>query len=177
MDNNNQLYTYNREFLTHISDRAISMAGKVYGVVAESVESLQQIFNTTQVPLNPEMVRFEALTQSEEGDIALICEWDLSKELVKLTVVRMVDNVVLGGAQLRLTDNNFSESYGRFRDGELKSKVRTWFDSLSQTNPDEVKEVGNFYESRAAQANVQSEAPAPEAAAVPTVEPEIVSEG
>jgi hypothetical protein len=64
MDNNNQLYTYNREFLTHISDRAISMAGKVYGVVAESVESLQQIFNTTQVPLNPEMVRFEALTQS-----------------------------------------------------------------------------------------------------------------
>ena len=156
MDNNNQLYTYNREFLTHISDRAISMAGKVYGVVAESVESLQQIFNTTQVPLNPEMVRFEALTQSEEGDIALICEWDLSREVVKLTVIRMADTVVLGVAQLRLTDNNFSESYGRFRDGELKSKVSTWFDTLSPKNIAEVTQVGNFYASRDAHANVQS---------------------
>ena len=177
MDNNNQPYIYSREFLAQVSDRAISIAGKIYGVVAESVESLQQVFNITQVLLNPDMMRFEALTQSEEGDIALICEWDLSREFIKLTVIRLADNVVLGGAQLRLTDNNFSESYGRFRDGELKSKVRTWFDGLSQTNPVEVKEIGSFYESRAAQAKAQSEAPAPEAAEIPTMEPEIVSEG
>lgn len=177
MDNNNQPYIYSREFLTQVSDRAISIAGKIYGVVAESVESLQQVFNITQVLLNPDMMRFEALTRSEEGDIALICEWDLSREFVKLTVVRMADNIVLGGAQLRLTDNNFSESYGRFRDGELKSKVRTWFDGLSQTNPVEVKEVGSFYENRAAEAKARSEAPAPETAEIPKVEAEMVSEG
>lgn len=170
MENNNPIYTYSKDLVTQISDQNVQMAGKVYGVVVECMEALQQIFGLSQIPLNPIEMRFEALTESEEGDVVLTCDWSLSQELVRLGVIRVSDNTVLGTAQLRFGSNNFTENYGRFKDGDLKAKTRTWFDKLSQTDIGTVEPVGSFYQNNAE----ENTAPAQD---IPTVEPEIVSEG
>lgn len=170
---NEQVYFYSKDLLTQIADQNIDLAGKVYGVVAEVTESLQQIFGIEQVPLNPMDMFFEAVTKGEDGEVVLRVDWRISQGTVTLVAINPVDGALLGSATLRLASNRFAESFNRIKDADLKAKLSQWFDGLSRIDISTVAEVGHFYEKH-------NEAPAVPASApseVPHVEAEVVSEG
>ena len=166
------VYFYSKELMTTLADQSISFAGKVHGVVAESVEALQKIFGVEDIPLNPAEMFFEAVTKSNSGDVVLRVTWSLSQGVVSLLVINVSDGMLLGTATLRLASNRYNESYDRFGDSELKAKVSNWFDTLSRIDVNGVTEYGQIYQTA-------DEAPAPTEAPseVPHVEAEVVSEG
>lgn len=170
---NEQVYFYSKDLLTQIADQNIDLAGKVYGVVAEVTESLQQIFGIEQVPLNPMEMFFEAVTKGEDGEVVLRVDWRISQGTVTLVAINPVDGALLGSATLRLASNRFAESFNRIKDTDLKAKLSQWFDGLSRIDIATVAEVGHFYEKH----NEAPAVPAPAPSEVPHVDAEVVSEG
>lgn len=170
---NEQVYFYSKDLLTQIADQNIDLAGKVYGVVAEVTESLQQIFGIEQVPLNPVDMFFEAVTKGEDGEVVLRVDWRISQGTVTLVAINPVDGALLGSATLRLASNRFAESFNRIKDADLKAKLSQWFDGLSRIDISTVAEVGHFYEKHNEAPAVPAQAPSE----VPHVDAEVVSEG
>ena len=171
------VYFYSKDLLTQVADQNIALAGKVYGVVAEVTESLQQIFGIEQIPLNPVDMFFEAITKGEDGDVVLRVDWRISQGTVTLVAINPVDGALLGSATLRLASNRFAESFNRIKDADLKAKLSQWFDGLSRIDVSTVAEVGHFYEKNDEAPAPNEPAPAPAPSEVPHVDAELVSEG
>ena len=178
---NAPIYYYSKEVITSIVDQNINLAGKVYGVVVEALESLKQIFGVEQIPFNVADMFCEVPVKSNDGDVALRVAWNITNATISLMVINVADGLLLGTANLRVASNRFNESFDRFKDADLKAKVNVWFDTLSRIDITTVQEYGHLYqqndEAPAPTAPTSTSAPAEAPSEVLHVDAEIVSEG
>ena len=163
-------YPYDKGLLTTLSDTVVNSAGMVFALVKEAVENFKTIFNVEEVVLVGDHRAFEAAINSEEGQIVLSVRWDLYLFGVEMVAIKIADQTVMANAFKRC-DGVFNESYGNFKDFELKNKIRTWFDKLSIVDPGTLEMIGHLYQQNA------EENAAPQQDDIPKVDAELVSEG
>lgn len=168
-------YPYDEGLLETLSDTTVNSTGMVFALTKEAIENLKTIFNVQEVVLVGDHRAFEAVVNSEEGQIVLSIRWDLYVFGVEMVAIKVADQSPIANAFKRCT-GEFNEGYGNFKDFDLKNKIRTWFDKISVVDPNTLKMIGHFYQP-VPEENVTPQpemAPTQPSADVPKVDAEMV---
>ena len=168
-------YPYDEGLLETLSDTTVNSTGMVFALTKEAVENLKTIFNVQEVVLVGDHRAFEAVVDSEEGQIVLSIRWDLYVFGVEMVAIKVADQSPIANAFKRCT-GEFNEGYGNFKDFDLKNKIRNWFDKISVVNPSTLKMIGHLYQ-QASEENVapqQPEAAPTQSADIPKIDAEMV---